>query len=133
MEMELNEYLTGVVLGEMPISFELEAQKAQAVVARTYTMRAWYRGGRHDGAAVCTDSTCCQSYISPVDYMSAGGTQSGVDRIYAAVEATGLEVLTYQGELIEATYFSCSGGSTEDAVAVWGTDYPYLRSVDSPG
>ena len=42
-------------------------------------------------------------------------------------------VLTYQGELIEATYFSCSGGSTEDAVAVWGTDVPYLRATDSPG
>ena len=132
-EMELNEYLTGVVLGEMPVSFELEAQKAQAVVARTYTMRAYNRGGRHSKAAVCTDSTCCQSYISPSDYLAAGGKQSGVDRIREAVNATTGEVLTYQGELIEATYFSCSGGSTEDAVAVWGTDYPYLRSVDSPG
>ena len=42
-------------------------------------------------------------------------------------------VLSYQGELIEATYFSCSGGSTEDAVAVWGTDVPYLQAVASPG
>ena len=42
-------------------------------------------------------------------------------------------MLTYQGQLIEATYFSCSGGSTEDAIAVWGTDYPYLRATDSPG
>jgi len=50
-----------------------------------------------------------------------------------AVEATSVYVLTYEGELIEATYFSCAGGSTEDAVAVWGTDYPYLRAVDSPG
>lgn len=132
-EMELNEYLTGVVLGEMPVSFELEALKAQAVVARTYTMRAFQRGGKHDGAAVCTDSTCCQSYISPEEYLEAGGTQDGVDRIRLAVSATNAQVLTYEGELIEATYFSCSGGVTEDAVAVWGTDYPYLRSVDSPG
>ena len=42
-------------------------------------------------------------------------------------------MLTYDGALIEATYFSCSGGRTEDAVAVWGTDVPYLRSTDSPG
>ena len=132
-EMELDEYLTGVVLGEMPVSFELEAQKAQAVVARTYTMRAWQRGGRHDGAAVCTDSTCCQSYRSPEAHIAAGGTWEGVERIRGAVRATSGEVLTYQGELIEATYFSCSGGTTEDAVAVWGTDYPYLRAVDSPG
>ena len=132
-EMELNEYLTGVVLAEMPVSFELEAQKAQAVVARTYTMRAFRRGGKHDGAAVCTDSTCCQSYISPEDYLAAGGTQAGVDRIRGAVNATGRQVLTYDGELIEATYFSCSGGSTEDAAAVWGAAYPYLKAVDSPG
>ena len=132
-EMELNEYLTGVVLAEMPVSFELEAQKAQAVVARTYTMRAHGRGGRHEGAAVCTDSTCCQSYISPADYLEAGGTQAGVDRIRGAVQATDGQVLTYGGELIEATYFSCSGGVTEDAAAVWGADYPYLRSVESPG
>lgn len=132
-EMDLNEYLTGVVLGEMPVSFELEAQKAQAVVARTYTMRAWKRGGRHDGAAVCTDSTCCQAYIAPADYLKAGGTQAGIDRIREAVEATDSQVLTYSGELIEATYFSCSGGTTEDAAAVWGAAYPYLKSVDSPG
>ena len=132
-QMELNEYLTGVVLGEMPVSFELEAQKAQAVVARTYTMRAWNRGGRHDGAAVCTDSTCCQSYISPADYLAAGGTQAGIDRIRDAVQATDAQVLTYNGELIEATYFSCSGGVTEDAAAVWGAEYPYLQSVSSPG
>ena len=132
-QMELNEYLTGVVLGEMPVSFELEAQKAQAVVARTYTMRAWNRGGKHDGAAVCTDSTCCQSYISPSDYLAAGGTLEGIDRIRGAVQATDGQVLTYNGELIEATYFSCSGGVTEDAAAVWGAEYPYLRSVSSPG
>ena len=45
----------------------------------------------------------------------------------------GEQVLTYENALIEATYFSCSGGSTEDAVAVWGNAYPYLKAVDSPG
>ena len=42
-------------------------------------------------------------------------------------------MVTYEGELIEATYFSCSGGRTEDAVAVWGAEVPYLQSVSSPG
>ena len=50
-----------------------------------------------------------------------------------AVELTDNQVLTYNGELIEATYFSCSGGRTEDAVAVWGTEIPDLQAVDSPG
>ena len=132
-EMELNEYLLGVVLAEMPASFEPEALKAQAVVARTYTMRAHRRGGKHSGAAVCTDPGCCQAYIDPGDYLDRGGSQANVDKVRAAVDATGQEVLTYEGELIEAVYFSCSGGSTEDAVAVWGTAYPYLQAVSSPG
>ena len=132
-EMELNEYLVGVVLAEMPASFEPEALKAQAVVARTYTMRSHRRGGKHSGAAVCTDPGCCQAYIDPDDYLTGGGKEAGVEKVRSAVNDTGFEVLTYEGELIEAVYFSCSGGSTEDAVAVWGTSYPYLQAVSSPG
>ena len=56
-----------------------------------------------------------------------------VDKVSQAVKETQGQVLLYQGELIEATYFSCSGGRTEDAVAVWGTDIPYLQAQDSPG
>ena len=132
-DLELEDYLTGVVLAEMPASFHPEALKAQAVVARTYTMRANTGRSKHEGAVICTDSTCCQSYISPEGYLAAGGTQDAVDKVHAAVAATAELVLTYDGELIEATYFSCSGGQTEDAVAVWGTDVPYLKSVASPG
>ncbi len=131
--MELDDYITGVVLAEMPASFEPEAQKAQAVVARTYAIRAEQGKARHDDAVICTDSTCCQGYISEADYLAAGGTKEGVKKIRQAVTSTSGYVLTYEGELIEATYFSCSGGSTEDAVAVWGTDVPYLRATDSPG
>lgn len=132
-EMELNEYLVGVVLAEMPASFEPEALKAQAVVARTYTMRSHNRGGRHRNAAVCTDPSCCQAYTTAEDYLKSGGTKKNVEKIRQAVADTGNEVLTYNGQLIEAVYFSCSGGSTEDAVAVWGTSYPYLQAVSSPG
>lgn len=129
----LEQYLVGVVLAEMPASFEEEALKAQAVVARTYTMRANITGGKHGDGSVCTDYACCQAYISVEDYLESGGTQDSVDKICSAVEETAGYVLTYGGELIEATYFSCSGGSTEDALAVWGTDYPYLQATPSPG
>lgn len=132
-DMELEEYLTGVVLAEMPASFEEEALKAQAVVARTYTLRAHNGKGKHDGASVCTDSACCQAYRSEENYFTEGGSMESVDKVREAVEDTYGLVLTYQGELIEATYFSCSGGSTEDALAVWGTDVPYLKAVSSPG
>ena len=132
-EMGLNEYLTGVLLAEMPASFEQEAKKAQAVVARTYTIRAFEGASKHDSAAVCMESSCCQGYISAEDYLAKGGTQEAVDAARDAVAQTGDYVLTYNGNLIEATYFSCSGGSTEDAVAVWGTDVPYLKATSSPG
>ena len=130
---ELDAYLVGVVLAEMPASFEPEALKAQAVVARTYTRRAAVTGGKHGDGTVCTQASCCQAYISESDYLARGGTEEDVEKVRSAVRETAGQVLTYEGELIEATYFSCSGGQTEDAVAVWGTDYPYLRSVESPG
>lgn len=125
-------YITCVVLAEMPASFEMEALKAQAVVARTYTYRR-IEQPKHNEAAVCTDAACCQAYISVVDYIADGGTMDSVNRIAQAVTETSGRVMTYQGTYIEATYFSCSGGRTEDAAAVWGSDVPYLQSVDSPG
>lgn len=131
--MELEEYIRGVVLAEMPASFEEDALKAQTVAARTYTLRRLTLGDKHDGGAVCTDSNCCQAYLSDADYLSDRGTQADIDKVTAAVAATAGEVLTYKGALIEATYFACSGGRTEDAAAVWGADIPYLQAVDSPG
>lgn len=132
-QMDMDGYLVGVVLAEMPISFEEEALKAQAVVARTYTQKACETGGKHGDGSVCTSASCCQGYVTEADYLARGGTEAGVERARAAVAATSGYVLTYEGALIEATYFSCSGGSTEDAAAVWGTDYPYLQAVSSPG
>ena len=131
--MDINDYLTCVVLGEMPAAFEDEALKAQAVVARTYTLRRLTKGGKHIDAAVCTNSDCCQGYYDLASYLDNGGKQEDIDKVKTAVKMTDDLVLTYGGELIDATYFSCSGGMTEDASAVWGADVPYLRSVESPG
>ena len=131
--MTMTDYLTGVLLAEMPADFEPEALKAQAVVARTYTQKAQITGGKHADGSVCTESTCCQGWIDPDAYLRDGGSPEDVEKIRNAVLETAGYVLTYDGTLIEATYFSCSGGATEDAAAVWGRDFPYLRSVDSPG
>ena len=127
---DLEEYLVGVVLAEMPASFEEEALKAQAVVARTYGVRALEGKRKHQEGDICADAICCQGYVDPNTY---GGTDEDLQKVRQAVFQTSGEVLTYEGELIEATYFSCSGGATEDAVAVWGTEVPYLQSVESPG
>ena len=128
-ELALDAYLQRVLLGEMPVSFEKEALKAQAVAARTYTAKAM-AGGKH-GGKLCTDSTCCQAFCDAAAFASF--TPEEREKAADAVRETDALVLTYDGALIEATFFSCSGGRTEDAVAVWGTDYPYLRSVESPG
>ena len=132
-QMELEEYLLGVLLAEMPSTFEPEALKAQAVAARTFTLWNCTRPGVHASGGVCTESSCCQGYISPLRYLQQGGTNAQIEKIRSAVAATAGQVVYYEGELILATYFSCSGGITESAVAVWGKDYPYLQSVESPG
>ncbi len=131
--MEIETYITGVVLAEMPADFETEALKAQAVVARTYALKRHLGEGKHNEHAICTDPGCCQAYCSQEDFLSSGGTQIALDKVMDAVTKTSAMVLSYQSQLIDATYFSCSGGKTEDAKAVWGTDVPYLQSVASPG
>ena len=133
LEITEDAYLTSVLLCEMPAEFEIEALKAQAVVARTYALRRLKNGSKHENAAVCTESSCCQGYRTVEEYLSKGGNEKDVEKIERAVSETKNTVLTYRGELIEATYFSCSGGHTEDALAVWGTDIPYLRATPSPG
>ena len=131
--MDMDAYLTGVVLAEMPAEFEPEALKAQSVAARTYTRKAYETGGKHEDSSVCGDPSCCQAYISEEEYLQQGGTLENLEKVSSVVAQTSGQVLTYDGELIEATYFSCSGGTTEDAAVVWGADYPYLKSVESPG
>lgn len=66
-ELNLDEYLYGVVSAEMPANFELEALKAQAVVARTYTIYKIINGGKHDAADICDSASCCQAWISKED------------------------------------------------------------------
>ena len=135
-QLPLDEYLVGVLLAEMPASFPVQAQMAQAVVARTYALRQWAKGGKHENAAVCTDPACCQAWISYEDYSKKAGesdARKAADQAALAVTGTDGQALFYGGALIDATYFSCSGGRTETAVAVWGNDVPYLQSVDSPG
>lgn len=132
-QMELENYLLCVLLGEVPVEFESEALKAQSVATRTYTLRKVNKQIKHEDADLCTEASCCQAFVSEEDFLHSGGNIEDLIKMKNITQATFGEVLTYQGNLIEATYFSCSGGKTEDAVAVWGTSVPYLKSVDSPG
>jgi len=131
--LSMNEYLTGVLLAEMPMGFHEEALKAQAVAARTVAIYGITYHTKHKQGDICADAACCQAYMSVTDYIASGGQEENANKALNAVVETGYEVVTYNGELAQALYFSCSGGRTEDAVAVWGTDIPYLQAVDSPG
>ena len=130
----MEDYLTGVLLSEMPADFEPEARKAQAVAARTFTCRKLLQP-KHENADVCAEASCCQAWTSREQLRQKYG--ASFDAVWSAareaVRQTAGEVLTYDGQLIDAVYFSCSGGATEAAVAVWGTDVPYLQAVESPG
>ena len=132
-EIEIEEYLIGVLLREIPGRFHIEAQKAQAIVARTYALRTTQYKDKHSSNAICTDPGCCQGYRNPNEYLQGGGDEERVNLARQAVDETKGQILIYQGMPIDATYFSCSGGQTEDALAVWGVDVPYLQSVSSPG
>ena len=130
-EISLRDYLIGVVMSEMMLSFEDAALQAQAIASRTFALRC----EKHEASDVCADSGCCQAWGDPETLSQRCGKD--YERFYqkaaAAVDATDGLVLKYEGELIDATFFACSGGMTEDAVAVWGAEVPYLQSVDSPG
>ena len=137
-EIDLDEYLYGVVSAEMPASFEEEALKAQAVVARTYTIyKIVNNDGKHGEADICDDSTCCQAWISEQDRKDRWDEdekEENWNKIVNAVNSTQGKIVTYNGEPINAFFHSNSGGTTEAPIEVWGgSGYPYLQSVATAG
>lgn len=137
-EIPLDEYLYGVVSAEMPANFEMEALKAQGVVARTYTIyKIQNNNGKHEGADICDDSNCCQAWISKEDRLARWEEslrQDNWNKIRYAVNGTQGKIITYDGKPINAFFHSNSGGKTESTINVWGgTGYPYLQTVETVG
>lgn len=132
MSMDLEEYLVGVMAAEMPASFHPEALRAQAVAARTYTLKKALDGGGcdlHPGAHVCTDHTHCQAWTSPEGILSRPEGEASLERLRGAVFSTAGLVLTHAGEGIDAVYHSTCGGHTAAAHQVWSGSAPYLEAV----
>ncbi|MCL2696368.1 MAG: stage II sporulation protein D [Clostridiales bacterium] len=133
--MDLEDYIIGVVAGEMPASFAPEALKAQAVASRTYSLYGVLHGGcgTREDADICTNSQCCQAYTSAQALRDKLGSK--FEEIYAcfarAVRETEGEVLLYKGRVIEALYHASAGGKTEDSENAFANSRPYLRSVES--
>lgn len=136
-EVALDQYLYHVVSAEMPANFELEALKAQAVVARTYTIYK-VENKKHDNADICDDSTCCQAWVSKEDRLARweeSKRESNWKKIEQCVNETKGKIITYQNRPINAFFHSNSGGTTELPVNVWGggSDLPYLQVVETAG
>lgn len=135
-QMTLKRYLEGVVRGEMPASFELEALKAQAAAERTYVYYQLAQGRKdaHPDADFCTDHTCCSAYLSETAAQEKWGADFAPwnTRVVQAVADTDGLVALYNGEPILAVFHSSSAGRTAAAGDVWSGDLPYLASVASP-
>lgn len=136
-EIPLEKYLLGVVSAEMSANFNEEALKAQAVVARTYTLYSIQKSKKHENADICDSSTCCQAWITKEDRLNKwdeNTREENWNKILNAVSETKGKVIKYDGELIDAFFHSNSGGKTEEPVNVWGgSNYPYLKSVETAG
>jgi stage II sporulation protein D len=135
-ELPIDEYLKGVVSAEMPVSYEIEALKAQAVVARTYTIYK-INNKKHENADICDDSSCCQAWISKEDRLlkwQEDSREANWEKIEKCVNETVGKIIIYDGQVINAFFHSNSGGTTEIPANVWGgSGYPYLQIVETAG
>lgn len=127
----LEEYVVGVVAGEMPASFEEEALKAQSVASRTYVLKKILnnKGNEYD----VVDTVSNQVYLDEEQLKEKWGDKYTmyINKIRSAVNDTSMEYLEYEGEVIDALFFSTSNGYTEDSGVVFSSSLPYLKSVES--
>ena len=133
-EIDLEKYLEGVLVAEMPAKFDMEALKAQAVASRTYAVSKILSENKiHNVADVC-DTVHSQAYIDEGDYENKFGSKVDeyISKIRKALDETRGEVLFYNGNIVKnALYFAVSSGVTEEASEVFSFSEPYLKSVDS--
>ena len=127
-EIPFEEYIKGVVSGEMPANYELEALKAQAVAARSYAL--YHMNGKEYDV---TNTTSSQVYLEEKDLKEKWGKDydKNIKKIENAIKETSGEYLTYKGEKVDAMFFAVSTGKTENSEEVFVSKLPYLRSVSS--
>lgn len=136
-EVKLDDYIACVVSAEMPVSYDIEALKAQAIVARTYTIYKITTSKKHNEADICDKSTCCQAWISKENRLKKWDEAEANDnwnKIVQAVNYTVGKIIIYEGKPINAFFHANSGGKTQIPFYVWGgTGYPYLQVVETSG
>ena len=120
----------------MPADYELEALKAQAIVARTYTIYK-VQNKKHENADICDDSTCCQAWVSKenrLERWEETKREENWNKIQQCVNETKGKIITYNNQPINAFFHANSGGTTELPVNVWGgSGLPYLQVVQTAG
>lgn len=128
LSIDFEDYIIGVVAAEMPASFNIEALKAQSVIARTYALNLINNG------RTLTSDNSTQNYIDINSMKSKWGNDFDkyYNKIKDAVNETKGITIKYNQELIDCVYHSTNNGYTEDSINVWGNDIPYLKSVESP-
>lgn len=126
---DLEEYIIGVVAGEMPASFNMEALKAQAIASRTYAMYKMKNLNNYVLSTTIND----QVYLNIEQMKSKWGNDFDYyyNRVKSAVDATKGQVITFNNELIISYYFAISNGYTDNAMNVFNEDRSYLVSVES--
>lgn len=125
------EYIVGVLAGEMPIYFHEEALKAQAVAARSYALKKIEYNKEKEYDVV--DSVLNQVYLDK-NYLKNAWKEKyyeNINKLIKAVNDTSNEYLEYNGSVVDALFFSTSNGWTEDSNQVFNFDAPYLKSVKS--
>lgn len=131
-EIDADEYIFGVVAGEMPALFEKEALKAQAVAAYTYA--CYFRNARKNKQYdLSTDPNDSQCFITNQEARKRWGLKAEeyTNIIKSIINEVSGYAITYKGDEILAVYHAISAGKTRNSKDVWGKDYPYLQSVDS--
>lgn len=130
-EKPFEDYIIGVVAAEMPANFEIEALKAQAVAARSYVLKKIEQNKNNEYDIL--SSTMNQVYIDNNQMKAkwSNNYDEYLNKIKKAVIETKGQYLTYNGNVIEAFFFSTSSGKTENSEEVFSKALPYLRSVDS--
>ena len=133
-EVLLDEYIVNVIAAEMPVEYALEALKAQAIVARTYTMYK-IENKKHENADICDDFNCCQAWISKEERFHKWNDkkEENWNKLITAVNETKGKYITYNGKVINAFFHSNSSGKTEVPENVWGGYLPYLDVVEVSG
>ena len=143
--LSLEDYVEGVVLATIPVNYEMETLKAQAVIARTYALKNIMIFRQRNTSQAIIDSLHSQAsgcyvddlglpYADSTSYLEYMGTreyETYINNVKQAVRETAGQVITYKGHLITPLFFSTSTGRTRNSKELWDVKIPYLLSVDS--